>query len=530
MKTIIDRLRTSVYNPTIFVKLILMYMAITLVSFLLISAISSFMFQQRLQGDVDRNVSFMQGNIIRYIDNAHAYGWDRETLLASIALSTIHRDSVHLVYNASGELLYQIGNSGEPGGEPPFTASGPGDDSISDSDQDIAVSAKSGLTKTELGRPRPLRPERTLISDKDIGLVDTSLIQEALGGVAQSAEVTGSEGDRLLLYASPIRLGGNVDEKVIVTLFGGYQRNIMLFTGPSMLSLLLAFPIAAIMFYYFSRRLTKPLKAMNRTALRFAKGDFRNRVAAPGRDEVGQLGHTLNYMADELSSLNRMRQEFLANVSHDMRAPLASINGFATALLDGTIPEERKPHYLNMIRESGQRMMKLVEDLLDVARIEGNQFPVEPVPFNLHEGIRQTAAHLEPLLLHYQIPLQVDSPQQDIWVVADPYRIDQVLTNLLHNAIYHSPPNTEISVSCILNESNEVVVSVSDQGSGMSPEQIQHIWDRFYKGDKARRARAGTGIGLSIVKHILDKHDSRVQVTSSPGQGTTVAFTLAPYF
>ncbi|MHA7964190.1 sensor histidine kinase [Paenibacillus sp. CAU 1782] len=510
MKSLADRIRSGVYRPTIFVKLILLYIAITLVSFLLISAISSFMFQQRLQGDVYRNVAFMQSNIIRYIDNAHAYGWDRDTLLASIALSTIHRDSVHLVYNAKGELLYQIGSSGGPGGEPALSSSG----------------ASSVIAKDNLARPRPLRPERAVISDKDIGLVEQSLIQEALGGHAQSVEVTGSGGDRLLLYASPINLGGDGDEKVIVTLFGGYQRSIMLFTGPSMLSLLFAFPVAAIMFYYFSRRLTKPLKAMNRTALRFAKGDFQDRVAVPGRDEVGQLGHTLNYMADELSSLDRMRQEFLANVSHDMRAPLASINGFAAALIDGTIPEARKPHYLNMIRESSLRMMKLVEDLLDVARIEGNQFPVEPAPFNLHERIRQTAAHLEPLLLHYQIPLQVDSPEQDIWVVADSYRIDQVLTNLLHNAIYHSPPNGEISVSCLLNTSNEAVVSVCDQGSGMSPEQIQHMWDRFYKGDKARRARAGTGIGLSIVKHILDKHGSKVQVISSPGQGTTVTFTL----
>ncbi|OBR65491.1 hypothetical protein A7K91_10580 [Paenibacillus oryzae] len=510
MKKTGSRLGTGVYKPTIFVKLILIYIVITLVSFLLISALSSFIFQQRLQGDVNRNVSFMQTNIIRYIDIAHDYGWDRDTLLASIALSTIHRDSVHLVYDASGKLLYRIGSPWEKAGRPSLAASGENAD----------------WTTFNWANPRLPRPEKAVISETDIGLVDQSIIRQALGGEPQNAEVTGSEGNRLLLYASPITLDSNVDEKVIVTLFGGYQRSITLFTGPSMLSLLLAFPFAAIMFYYFSRRLTKPLKAMNQIALRFAKNDFRNRVAVSSRDEIGQLGHTLNYMADELLSLDRMRQEFLANVSHDMRAPLASINGFATALLDGTIPEERKPHYLNMMRESGQRMMKLVEDLLDVARIEGNQFPVEPVPFNLHEGIRQLAAHLEPLLLHYQIPLQVDSPRKDIWVIADPYRIDQVLTNLLHNAIYHSPPNTGITISCSLNECNEVVVSVSDQGSGMSQEQIQHMWDRFYKGDKARRARAGTGIGLSIVKHILDKHDSRIEVVSSPGQGTTISFTL----
>jgi signal transduction histidine kinase len=307
--------------------------------------------------------------------------------------------------------------------------------------------------------------------------------------------------------------------------FFGFERNFHLFLHPNLSSLLIAVPLAAIVYYFFSARLTRRLKSMNRTALKFAKGDFRERLEVRSNDEIGQLGRSLNYMADELASLEDMRRAFLANVFHDMRSPITSIKGFVSAILDGTIPPEREKHYLKMVKDSADRMLKLVEDLLDIARIEAGQFTIERVRFNLTERIRQTAARMEPLFKQYQIGIHMDDSGEDVYVRADPDRIEQVMTNLLQNAVYHSPPGSEVRFS-VTRTPGAVTVSVADSGGGMTEEELSRMWDRFYKGDKARSKKNGTGIGLSIVKHILDLHGGEVQAESSPGQGTTVRFTL----
>jgi signal transduction histidine kinase len=318
----------------------------------------------------------------------------------------------------------------------------------------------------------------------------------------------------------------------LYVLFHNYLTNIHLNSGDFnqiqylfALASLLSITIPGVFTYYLSQRMTAPLREMNRVALQIARGHFDQRVTIKTRDEVGALGETFNYMAAELAGLDQMRKDFVANVSHDLRSPLTSIHGFVRAFLDETIPNERKRHYLTIMEEQTERMMKLVNDLLDLARIEAGQLEIRPVIFNVSELVRQVVARMDPEWVKKQVTVEVLSEEaQDIHVCADPDRIDQVIANLLQNAIQFSPPHSSIEV--MVKKEAQAVVSVRDDGPGIRQEDIELIWERFYKADRARTKQVGTGIGLSIVKHILDLHHSPISVKSEVGKGATFTFTL----
>lgn len=291
------------------------------------------------------------------------------------------------------------------------------------------------------------------------------------------------------------------------------------------LASLISLTITGLFSYYLAKRITTPLQEMNQAARRIARGQFAQRVNVKTQDELGELGATFNVMAQELAGLDQMRKAFVANVSHDLRSPLTSLHGFIRAFLDDAIPSERQRHYLTLMQEQTERMMKLVNDLLDLARIEAGQLEMRPVNFNLSELVRQVVAHLEPDWMKKQAIVELIAEETpDIHVIADPDRIDQVLVNLLQNAIQFSAPASLIEV--LLQQADQAVLSIRDHGPGIRPEELEAIWERFYKADRARTTKAGTGLGLSIVKHILDLHQSPIHVQSEVGKGTIFTFTL----
>jgi signal transduction histidine kinase len=292
------------------------------------------------------------------------------------------------------------------------------------------------------------------------------------------------------------------------------------------LSSIISITITGLFTYFLSKRITAPIREMNRVALYIARGRFNQRVKIKTRDELGQLGETFNYMAQELAGLDQMRKDFVANVSHDLRSPLTSIHGFVRAFLDDTIPGERKRHYFSIMKEQTERMIKLVNDLLDMARIEAGQMEIRPVIFNLSEMIRRVVAHMEPEFVKKQVNVElISEEEQDIHVFADPDRIDQVIGNLIQNAVQFSSPGSSVEV--LLKKEEQAVISIQDYGPGIRQEDIQSIWERFYKVDRARTQKTGTGLGLSIVKNILDLHQTDIQVESEAGRGTTFTFTLS---
>lgn len=290
------------------------------------------------------------------------------------------------------------------------------------------------------------------------------------------------------------------------------------------LASIISIAVSVLFAYYLSKRITAPLRELNRVALHIAKGHFGERVKIDTHDELRELGQTFNDMAEALAGLDQMRKDFVANVSHDLRSPLTTIHGFANAFLDGTVPDERKSHYFTIMKEQTERMMKLVNDLLDVARIEAGQFEIRQVDFNLSELVRQVVARLEPGFTAKRVNVELMTEHQDIYAFADPDRIDQVVVNLVQNAVQFSPPCSSVEVT--LKEEEQAVISIRDYGPGIRQEDMKSIWERFYKADKARSKAAGTGIGLSIVKHILDLHQISIHMESEVGKGSTFTFKL----
>ncbi|MDD4074969.1 MAG: HAMP domain-containing sensor histidine kinase, partial [Eubacteriales bacterium] len=294
-----------------------------------------------------------------------------------------------------------------------------------------------------------------------------------------------------------------------------------------LLTVIIAVVLAFLAVCYITVRMTKPIIEMNNTVKRFSKGDYDARVRVRGGDEIGQLGRSFNDMADEINSLEQSRRSFVANVSHELRSPLTSMRGFLEAMEDGTIPPEEQPHYLNIVIGENKRMSSMVNDLLDLSRIESGQTVFKPERFDVHDLIVRTLLTFEARITTKQLDISVDFPEDRMFVWADQNQIAQVVRNLVDNAIKYTPDGGQLAVSTSANK-RMVVVRVQDSGQGIAAEDVPHVFDRFFKGDKAHTptGTASTGLGLSIVKRIIEQHGQNIYVESAVGRGSAFIFTL----
>lgn len=284
--------------------------------------------------------------------------------------------------------------------------------------------------------------------------------------------------------------------------------------------------IAIILVYIVSLRLSRPLKQINNAARIIAGGDFRKRLNIKSNDEIGELAGTFNHMAVALQNLEEMRRGFIANVSHELRTPMTSIRGFIEGILDGTIPPGRQEYYLTIVRDETNRLNRLINDLLDLAKMEAGELTLNLQPFDINELVRRCVIKLETLILDKGISVEADFEEEGMYVNADADAIERVLYNLVHNAIKFTPENGRIKITTKA-QRDKVQVSVSDNGAGIEKDELDMIWERFYKTDKSRsRDKTGTGLGLAIVKNIINEHGQQIWVESEPGKGTEFIFTL----
>ncbi len=294
-----------------------------------------------------------------------------------------------------------------------------------------------------------------------------------------------------------------------------------------LITTLIAVILAFLAVCYITVRMTKPVVEMNNAVKRFTKGDYDARVKVRGSDEVGQLGKSFNDMADEINNLEQSRRSFVANVSHELRSPLTSMRGFLEAIEDGTIPPEEQQHYLQIVIAENKRMSSMVNDLLDLARIESGQTVFKPERFDVHDLIVRTLLTFEARITTKELDVNVDFPQDRMFVWADQNQIAQVIRNLVDNAIKFTPDHGRLAVSTSANR-RMVVVRIQDSGQGIAQEDVPHVFDRFYKGEKAHTPTgvASTGLGLSIVKRIIEQHGQSIYVESRLGKGAAFIFTL----
>ncbi len=281
---------------------------------------------------------------------------------------------------------------------------------------------------------------------------------------------------------------------------------------------------AAVLIYFASRRISIPLVQMGRAATDISSGNFDIQLDESRNDEIGELAHALNLMARDLGNLENMRSSFVANVSHELRSPLTSIRGYITGILDGTIPGEDREKYLNVALQESKRLTELINDLLDLTQIQSGQQPLNMTEFDINEVIRITVIKLEYRLNGKGIDFIPRFENDTLAVYADKARIEQVVYNLMDNAVKYSAQGCSIWVRTFKNK-GKAYISVKDNGSIIKQEDLQHVFERFYKGDKAR-TDTSSGLGLSIVKSIIDQHGESIDVRSKEGDGTEFVFTL----
>ena len=294
-----------------------------------------------------------------------------------------------------------------------------------------------------------------------------------------------------------------------------------------LICLLLLSVLADIVCYMTFKYVVQPLVKMNRVAKKMAEGDFAQRVTVESNDELGELCESFNLMAESLENHEKNRRDMISSISHDLRSPLTSMQGFLTAMLDGTIPQERQERYLRIVLEETNRLSRMTEGIVELSRAQSSSILLEETTFDINDVIRSNIVMQEPQLKAKRVSIKAMFAEQETLVQADRDKISRVIQNLLHNAIKFSPEAGTIEVETTLTDKKKVLISVKDEGIGISEEEQKYIFNRFYKTDESRNQdKVGSGIGLAIVREFLQAHGENITVKSEVGKGSTFLFTL----
>jgi len=284
--------------------------------------------------------------------------------------------------------------------------------------------------------------------------------------------------------------------------------------------------IIALFTALLSRFMTKSIREFRKAAEKMSQGNFGVRVKIRSEDEIGQLGKAFNEMAQRLADYQKSRRELLADISHEIRSPLARIQSDAEILIDREMDKEEKEQHLKAICEEVKDISKLVEDLSMLSRLQHKQFELEILPSSLQDVLSQEISKFRLQLEKKGIHLKQTIPENISLVMMDEKRIGQVISNLLTNALRYTPKEGRIDVG--LKEKDSLVeLWVRDTGPGIPKEELPHIFDRFYRVDKSRsRTSGGTGLGLAIVKYFVEAQGGLIRTESEIGKGTCITFSL----
>jgi signal transduction histidine kinase len=286
------------------------------------------------------------------------------------------------------------------------------------------------------------------------------------------------------------------------------------------------------MVYSQSKRISKPIGAINKAVSNIASGKYEQRVAVRSKDEIGQLASNFNFMADSIEKLESTRSEFISDVAHELRTPMTSISGFVEGVLDGTIPPERRDEYLKIVLDESKRLTKMVNDMLEMSKMSSSEYKLDITEFDLNELTRICIIGLGGRIDEKNLEMNVNFEKDTLRVLADKDAINRVVINLLDNAIKFSYPNTTIRIRTWI-EGGKAKFCIGNFGDGIDSEDLSNVFSRFYKTDKSRvNEKSGAGLGLSFVKNILTLHKQSVWVESldtkkgSDAKYTKFTFTL----
>lgn len=331
----------------------------------------------------------------------------------------------------------------------------------------------------------------------------------------------------MLTVGMPLKLNNSIRGTIFLhSPIQGLNRTIMNTYNSIWRSAILTSILSLLLSFIISGRFSRPLTEMNVISREIATGNFKRRVKVRTKDEVGQLAVNFNAMADSLEKLESMRRSFVANVSHELRSPLTSMKGYIQGVLDHTIPVEDQDKYLRIALDETERMNRLINELMDLSRIETGQFSIDIKVVDINEIIRRVLISKEDRINDRGMEVEVDFEKDIFMIVGDPDRLQQVIINLLDNAIKFNREGGLLTFKTWLFKDN-VYVKIADQGPGIAKDEIPHLWEPFYQIDKSRtRNKEGTGLGLPIVKKIIEAHEQNIWLNSEEGKGSAFIFSL----
>lgn len=350
---------------------------------------------------------------------------------------------------------------------------------------------------------------------------------EAGGEQYLTGDYHGYYSDEVLTMIVPVTEGFSTKGYLLVhkplSYFEEQQHSIMVCVY---ITLIVIYVLSFMIFLGIHLFIYLPLRKITEAAKQYASGNLDYEIPVNSQDEIGYLSASLNYMSTHLKDMEDYQKKFVANVSHDFRSPLTSIKGYIEAIADGTIPVELQGKYLNIILFETERLTDLTRDLLTLNEFDTKDLLLNKESFDLHEMMKQVAASFEGTCTSRKISIELLFASRVLYVHADRSKIQQVLYNLLDNAIKFSNPQSTVTIETT-ERGEKIFTSVRDYGIGIPKEDLSKIWERFYKSDLSRgKDKKGTGLGLAIVREIIQAHNENINVISTEGVGTEFIFSL----
>jgi signal transduction histidine kinase len=282
-------------------------------------------------------------------------------------------------------------------------------------------------------------------------------------------------------------------------------------------AILISVAIAYGILYLQIRRISNPIREINEAAKVIAGGEFHKRLDINTGDEIEELGRSFNNMAESLEKIEENRRNLIANISHDLRSPMTSIRGFIEGIVDGTIPEEKKEHYLNIVLEESKRLIKITNELLELNNMQQGRLEIKKEAFELNETIRRKLISFERGITQKQLNVTFNMQAEKSFVLSDQLLIERVLSNLMDNAVKFTPEKGSIEIKAD-GKGDSIWIEVANTGAEISAEELARVWERFHKGDASRGTyKNGYGLGLAIVKEIISQLDEKIWVSSGEG-------------
>lgn len=353
----------------------------------------------------------------------------------------------------------------------------------------------------------------------------SALVPQVEKGYFTTGTLEGLFHTRRYTAAAPVQVKGYTLGYIFIsspatTVVQTFRSNWQVYLLSTMITLTLAF----IVTYWLTYRIVKPLRQMAAATRRFAQGDFSARLSVYGKDEVAELADSLNHMAVSLSSLETMRRNFIASVSHELKTPMTTITGFVDGILDGTIPEEKQRHYMKIVSDEVKRLSRLVRSMLDLTRIDAGELKLNRGRVNLTELVGSVLVSSEQRIEKKRLRITGLEDCEDFVFLGDHDLMGQVLYNLLDNAIKFTNEGGTIDIR-LSRKNARIYCAIRNTGDGIPPEEMPQIFERFYKSDRSRSLdKNGMGLGLYIVKTVINLHQGEITVRSVAGEYTEFSF------